>query len=454
MTEKRKRFLPLRYRFRVTILFALAMGFLLGVGVRLLGEYLIETVYLAPDRAAARSQALMDSFQAYAGRKQMSSRDIQAVAGWSAGHRHTFLVITGGGEVVLDYGWLEGREIRSPEDLAGQDLPPGRSQTEEAAPGQASRIITFADGDYQVRLYDFTQEPLQHRARLLGYLTATVAVVVIMGLYHRSVIRKIVLLNQQVRKVALGNVYGEITVTRGDELGQLSQHISAMRDTVMEKTRGEQEAWQANSDLITRLSHDIRTPLTVLLGFLELLDEGEFSDSPVYQDYLTTCRRNAFQLKELADKMFRCFLVFGKGSFEMKPEVVNVKTLLSQCIGEHVMLMQEKGWKLDLRPLGMAQSQVKVRVDPVYLKRLFDNLFSNIEKYADPAAPVSVSAALEGERIHVTLNNAVRANPNPAERTGIGLRTCEQIVRLMDGAFFARQEEDVFRAEFYLPVIP
>ena len=86
------------------------------------------------------------------------------------------------------------------------------------------------------------------------------------------------------------------------------------------------------------------------------------------------------------------------------------------------------------------------------LKRVTDNLLSNIEKYADPAARLTILAEREGGRLHVCFANRARHELARVESNNIGLRTCEAILQLLGGQFFTHRTGDDFSAEFILPV--
>ena len=187
----------------------------------------------------------------------------------------------------------------------------------------------------------------------------------------------------------------------------------------------------------------------MLLGFLELLDEGGYSRDENYRSYLNICKENTYQLKDLADKLFQYFLVFGHKMYELELEVVDARMLLAQLIGEHEMLLQEQGWQIENQPL---ERSALLKVDAAYMKRLFNNLFSNIEKYADREQPVEIRQSMDGEQIHIILKNRIRPDPNPVESTNIGLKTCERIVQLMGGTFRTVSEHGVFLAQLRLPV--
>ena len=95
-----------------------------------------------------------------------------------------------------------------------------------------------------------------------------------------------------------------------------------------------------------------------------------------------------------------------------------------------------------------------VTTDVQMLKRVTDNLLSNIEKYADPAARLTILAECEGERLHVCFANRARRELARVESNHIGLRTCEAILQLLGGQFFTHRTGDDFSAEFVLPRTP
>ena len=95
-----------------------------------------------------------------------------------------------------------------------------------------------------------------------------------------------------------------------------------------------------------------------------------------------------------------------------------------------------------------------VTTDAQMLKRVTDNLLSNIEKYADPAARLTILAEREGERLHVCFANRARRELARVESNHIGLRTCAAILKLLGGEFITHRDGDDFTAEFTLPVTP
>lgn len=506
---KQGRFHSLRVKFFIVLLVALASGFGLGSLVQVVGDYYIGSVYMDDETAIQRCQQIMEQFSDYVQEEQLSMQeDAAEIIRWTKNQNHIYLMIQDNNTIVIDSGWWyensyysaydqedsdniasqeEGWEVVAPEDETDET-----NETDEAAEGKSSDYtedatvpstaayatqegedesaytdtadsqefrtnydiglgaspVEFSDGTYQVYIYDFSEEPLYELVTVSTYVVAIVVFITIMLLYHRATIRQIIKLSQEVENIAQGNLEGSITVRSRNEIGVLAQHVDSMRCSIMQEMRAEQEAWNANRDLITRMSHDIRTPLTVLLGFLELLDEGKYSQEASYDSYLGICKKNAYQLKELADKLFQYFLVFGRQECDWNLEVTDAKVLLEQLIGEHLVLLLEQHWQVENTPL---EQHVLVEADPLFVKRLFDNLFSNIEKYADPARPVTITQLQEGDAIRVSVHNFIAPNPNPVESTNIGLKTCEHIVQQMGGVFQYEKTEQEFSVHFTIP---
>ena len=200
-----------------------------------------------------------------------------------------------------------------------------------------------------------------------------------------------------------------------------------MRLSIIDKLQREEAAWQANTQLITAISHDVRTPLTALMGYLEILADESISPEE-RQAYLQVCKNNAVRLKGLTDELFGFFLVFGKPTPDQSPEEFDAAMLLDQILMEHEMNLTQKNFQVELRHEGEITG--KLRIDLTHLRRVFDNLFSNVSKYADPQQPVTITQAVEGEDIRVTITNHIAEQTNRAESNRIGLQTCHKLCLL------------------------
>ena len=213
----------------------------------------------------------------------------------------------------------------------------------------------------------------------------------------------------------------------------------------------EKRAWEANSELITAISHDIRTPMTSLIGYLGLLNENGFSDVESSERFAASAYGKALELKELTDELFKYFLVFGRAELEMERERYDARLLLEQLVGEAAFDLKDAGFEVQQI---FFDGEAQIVADPMYLKRVMDNLVSTAKKYADPAAPIIFLAERKDGRLSVCVSNTVARNVSRVESTKIGLRTCQKIMEAMGGSFSTASDESHYMAEFSLPVAP
>ena len=132
-------------------------------------------------------------------------------------------------------------------------------------------------------------------------------------------------LEQHILTMASGDLTTPVIPGSKDELGIICKRTDNLRITLHETITNEQESHQANQDLITAMSHDLRTPLTVLKGYLEILRLGKNAD--MQTEYLNRCIKKTEDIQEMSDRMFEYALVYEK---DIQPEFP-VGSLLHFC---------------------------------------------------------------------------------------------------------------------------
>ena len=408
------------------LLAALAVGVACYFGIDALGTAAIDRWYLSDDAIAARNLAHERSLQEYVSARGVSSRDTLAIEQWSRGEKKANVIVyQAEGDPYEAGSW------------GTSELLDDTTQSDIADLGYSFFTLQFADGECRVAVCDYSE------AWLYSYVSFGALV---LGCRPKDYWRGLLLLLG-----AAGALNLTIPVTGTDEIARLAASVNTMRDTILERTRNEQTAWQANSDLITAMSHDIRNPLTSLIGYLDLLEMGQDRLPEDLRSYVLASRDKAYQLKDLTGEMFRYFLVFSRGEQETHPEPYDAQILCAQLLGECAAELRSRGFDVNLLLL---TTPCTVTTDVQMLKRVTDNLLSNIEKYADPAARLTILAECEGERLHVCFANRARRELARVESNHIGLRTCEAILQLLGGQFFTHRTGDDFSAEFVLPRTP
>ena len=422
------------------MLFAALIALLLAVGVFFaaygIGSHFIDKVYMSPESVAARKAQIYTDFNVYVRRNGLAGTDSAAIARWTAKRDDVTIIVTGGGG---NYSVRRGEE--SPVSNQISDLVQIAGIYGKLYP------MRFADGEYQIAIGDNSQNR-ERVVFLIGSLVlAAVAFIAVMFFYIRRVTDRIIDLSEEAVVIGRGDLEAPITVAGGDEISVLAAEMDTMRRSVIERMGNEKRAWEANSELITAISHDIRTPMTSLIGYLGLLNESSPDDRESRERFAAAAYHKALDLKDLTDELFKYFLVFGRAEIEMEREKYDARLLVEQLVGEAAFDLKDAGFEVEQQDF---TGECTVVADPMYLKRVMDNLVSNAKKYADKTVPIVFRSELSDGLLSVRVSNAIAKGVSRVESTKIGLRTCEKIMQAMGGSFETKIEDERYTAAFSL----
>ena len=243
----------------------------------------------------------------------------------------------------------------------------------------------------------------------------------------------------------------------GQELNDVQ---SGLEQAVQEQMKAE----HLKTELITNVSHDIKTPLTSIVNYVDLLKKENIS-SPNAQEYIAVLDRQSHRLKKLTEDLVEASKASsGVLNVDLQPTDVNV--LFSQIEGEY----QERlaACQLTLVTQPPAPGTV-IRADSRLLSRVMDNLVSNICKYALPNTRVYVVSTLSREAVTISFKNVSRDELNISpdelmerfvrgdasrhtEGSGLGLSIARSLVQLQGGRFDLAIDADLFRADITFPL--
>ena len=427
--------------------------FLLGMMV---GRWILNTYYLSEEACFQRELDYVRSLNSYVQTKGLASGDTEALEQWARDRKYVYLALYAGETPILETDGYETSGVSSDASQIAaytSNLLPVENHEEitQLSPDEAGYYrLQFADGIFRVSIVEFSETPYYDLVVILALAFACMTLLSVTVAYNRSVTRAIIRLSKEVQWVEQGSRDSQIRSMRDDEIGDLARAVERMRRAIIQRMQSEQDAWSANSGLITAISHDIRTPLTALMGYLDLLEGKQYQNEEQMARYLHASRDKARQLKELTDELFRYFLVFATPQVKMQKERYDAIILMEQMLGEKIVRLMEAGFTVQSIPL---EKPCTVEVDVQHFHRVLDNLFSNIEKHADREKRVTVMARVEDGQMMIDLVNGVPDRPNRVESTKIGLQTCRKIVQDMGGVFETQMEDGKFLAEIALPCV-
>lgn len=404
------------------IVLALAIGLGAFFALSPLFRYMIEEEYMTDDKAQERVEQVLVNFKSYIEQSNISSSDMDAIWDWVKANNNFKLIV------------LEGVETDTVPDTQKYDY---------------SIEVEFSDKTALVAVQDYSEMLLVLSDVLAGGV-AIVLFVLIVIVYYQAEISRIMRLSRDVKAIARGDLQGRIGKHGNDEIAQLAEHVGGMRDSIVQKMEEKEQAWRANQDLITSISHDIRTPLTSLLGYLELIDAHRENLSEEQQKYLAVCCENAGRIKRQSDELFNYFLAYGHKDESVPLEQYNAAVLFDQLLSERFMSAELSHMQMEYE-LSPSLEGVRVYTNVDYLSRVLDNLYSNIVKYADHQTPATFCVEYRDRMVVVTGENKIAKRSGKVESTKLGLLTCESIMHALQGSFRTQKKDDTFTVVLSLP---
>ena len=495
-----------------TLLFGVGIALVLFFVTNFLADFYIQKKYMSEERRKERAASYVEDLQNYVTENGLSSDDTNEISKWAKGYRYLYVLIYKDDKLMFESGNYEssntdktGENKENADDVPDNSVENGAENTDNntdgtdtdtptdtdgasdesqntegtskkddekyQAPGITVRVptrdeliaeavaggshpIVTTDGVLIASMVDYTEYLYYDIFNIVSVMLGFLGFLLVMWVYFFELTKRITQLGKEVTAVADGDMTRAITAEGEDEITRLCTDVEYMRSSMLENIEKERAALEANRELITAMSHDIRTPLTVLLGYIDIMKlnapEGDM------QQYIEASERTALRLKKMSDDMFSYFLVYG-GGIEVSVQECDARTLVDQMLSGHVFLLREQGYTIDFNFEGEDNeflSDTIVVTDPPQLMRIVENIFSNVMKYADKEKTVSIFVGAEVDEMTIKVTNHVAQNIDGAQKNGIGLRSCMKLANAMDIRFSSDGEDGVFNSVMYVPIIP
>ncbi len=398
-----------------------------------------------------KTEEVVESLNRFIEKHQVTEDNIELLVNWVQRQRDVYVTF------YRDIDTLLGPYM-SPDSmegmLSGEEEEGSNEDAVDAAelyPASDYKKITLYDGTViKADLEVYLDVKNLYWVDIAKYASgAAVFIVLLFALIHRK-IRYINQLEQDLKVLGGGNLEYPITIKGKDELTSLAVGIDALKNGILEEQQMKAEAEKANMELVTAMSHDLRTPLTSLIGYLELLNMHRYEDEEQLKKYLEYCRKKAFQMKKVSDRLFEYFLVYGREEKGLQLQKIPGIELAEDLCNGQFFDWQDHGGTIECR---IGELSGIVRVDSEYMQRVMDNLISNLKKYGDPAYPLKIAASEQLDMLHIQITNHIRDRKDRTESTQIGLKTCRKIMENHGGTFAWQQEGNDFVITIELPLV-
>jgi signal transduction histidine kinase len=287
-------------------------------------------------------------------------------------------------------------------------------------------------------------------AKLFNLIMLIACFIVFFFVFTHPIVRYFKALTDGLQSIASGDLSYRLPLSRLDELGTVAHNINQMAERLQIQQERERQLEKSKMELITYVSHDLRTPLTSIIGYLDLLKSHTYQNVTEQERYIDNAFNKTQQLKKLIDDLFE-YTRLTDGHIRLTVQQVDMNSLLEQMITEFEPVAKEQGITVhtDLLP-----APVMMDLDIEKIVRAIDNLLMNAMKFSD--RPGTIQVSLDAGAASVTLsieNNGIAITPEQEEQlferfykiepsrydnqmpsgSGLGLSIAKHIVELHGG---------------------
>lgn len=424
------------------LLAAVAVSGLFFVVINYAGEQMITKIFSDSSHIEKLSEAYIQDLQDYIDETKAASNDSEKLTEWVRKRKIVSIQVYKDEILTYDSNYPDAAVEDAEAEGAYYDW-------------EYYYTAEFADGTADVFLYGFFSYPLYSYAMTAEILLAVILLVAIVILGIRRPVKYIGRLKDECEILGNGNLDYQVTVQGRDELALLAQGLDNMRMALRESNEKEAELTAANRRMITEMSHDLRTPLTSLLIYTEILGKKAAKDPRQAMEYVRKIEKKARQIKRLSDNIFEYALITEETKAELG-EPQTLRELFYDPLSEMTAYLGERGYMVELRPdTGSGSERRQIRVNEEYINRIMDNIVSNIEKYADKSMPVRIETIYTEEYGGLAFRNGISCSTEDRRKTegstNIGLHNVEKMMKKMNGYFRVKQTENIFEITLIFP---
>ncbi|MGN7762484.1 ATP-binding protein [Paenibacillus sp. 22594] len=265
-------------------------------------------------------------------------------------------------------------------------------------------------------------------------------------------------------KIASGQFDHQIPEIAGNQMGEIALSINQMSKQLKHSIAEERRAEKTKNDLITGVSHDLRTPLTSILGFLEVIEEDRYQDEVEMRYYVNIAYEKSLALRRLIDELFEYTRINNGMPLELSE--LDIAGLICQLAEEFVPATENAGMEIRLN---MHEGEFKIQADGGLLVRAYENIIANAIQYGQAGKYIDIDIAQDGDVLAVRVQNygdpiperdlpfifdrfyrMERSRSKQTGGTGLGLAITKSIVEVHGGSITARSSKKatVFETRF------
>ncbi len=414
----KKRIISLNKELLIAAAAALAISVAVCVIMSTCINAMLDRYFGTDDYYRQQDQIILQSLNAYIDEFDVAADDWYKLNQWMERNNVILLTVYRDGLLAYSSDLHNSRETAEQENTV--------VQTEKDYEKESAYQVEFADGEADVIIYGAYSDLYYKIALAAELLIPCIIFIGCILAVVRSKVKYIVRLCDEVHIMEGGDLDYPMTIKGRDELSLLASSLDELRISFIYKLEEIMRLQQESKALVTEMSHDMRTPMTPLLVYLGMLREKRYRSEEELESYINKSYEKASQLKNMSDNMFSYFLM-DKDAIPIT-ETLSMKTVFYDQLSAMSDYLTTSGFDPRVQ-IEMAEVNINVNMDSI--SRIFDNIVSNILKYADPVSPVFIKLYSENGKVIVHIGNLINTLADYSASTGFGVKNIKKMMDQM-----------------------
>lgn len=431
-----RKYVSLKIQSVLVILLAALVAFAVFFLLYVFSSNLLDSYFADSDYNERQAKRYLAKLRQYVSERQIEATDINSLEEWIDRRKLIYLSIGvyRDGETIYEsvYGF---REIQEDENFMETDI--------------VGSEIQFADGPAYVYLMGYFDNQFHMAAIILEIMAATIVFLIIYSAFFRSRINYVISLEREIRILETGGLEHPITIKGNDEIASLAEGLEQMRISLYENIVREEEAVKANYDLVMRVAHDLRTPLTALILYLNLLHGKKYNGDEQLEKYVEKSLLKSEQIKSMSDRLFERFLVSGEETLKLEPPK-KIQYVFEDILSDMMVFLEGSQFIVEGK---IEWPDTKISVVTDYVGRIVNNISSNLIKYADNETPVVLYLHQEKRCLILGVRNKIRVLEEKQESTQVGIQNMMLMMQKMGGRLEVERENGFFEVRLIFKTV-
>lgn len=219
-------------------------------------------------------------------------------------------------------------------------------------------------------------------------------------LLSKSTVKRIEQINHSVKQISKGNLEVHIPVLKSDEIGELATNINGMAESLKESIEKEKRSQEMKNEMIHNISHDLRTPVTSLIGYVDLVESKLHSNVEECNQYVAVLKRKSDELKDQIDDLLEyCHINYKE--IQLHKEIIGVKALIEQIMIDFVPQLDKAKLHFEIE----CKQNLQIEADISLIVRLMQNVISNSILYGKPGKKITIQIQQKKMNVEIKIKN-------------------------------------------------